>query len=297
MRNERSFPAIVICLLLSATAWAQQKSTPQPTQQTSFITVPAGTHLMLGLVRPLSFKKSKAGTPVYLQVTFPVTIGPQMAIPAGAYVQGTIDKVVKRNRTKEVMEFQMRSASVIFSTGYTVSLGGALDVAPIDAAAVPPALPGSSVPVLAAVGGPAPPPLPTLPSMGNGARNAVIGLGIAGAAAGIIVAAIGYHHNDIEMDAGTPVEIVLQSPLLLERDRVQAAVQQYSAQNSAPQIVKPPAKPKLCYDPGTPGSPDVVVPGSPGTPGVGNVPGTPATPDVIIPGTPGTPGSYHPCHT
>jgi hypothetical protein len=295
MRNERHFSPIVICVLLSATAWAQQKSTAQPTQQSPLMTVPAGTHLMLGLVRPLSFKKSKAGTPVYLQVTFPVTIGPQMAIPAGAYVQGTIDKVVKRNRTKEVMEFKMRSATVIFSTGYTVSLGGALDVAPIDASAAPPALPGSTVPVLAAVGGSAP-ALAPLPSMGNGARNAVIGLGIAGAAAGIIVAAIGYHHNDIEMDAGTPVEIVLQSPLLLERDRVQAAVQQYSAQNGAPQIVKPPSKPKLCYDPGTPGSPDVVIPGTPGSPGVGNVPGTPGTPDVVIPGTPGTPGSYHPCH-
>lgn len=295
MRNERSCSAIVIFVLLSATAWAQQRSAPQPTQQSPLITVPAGTHLMLGLVRPLSFKKSKAGTPVYLQVTFPVTIGPQMAIPAGAYVQGTIDKVVKRNRTKEVMEFQMSSASVIFSTGYTVSLGGALDVAPIDAAAVPPALPGSTVPVLAAVGGTTP-ALAPLPSIGNGARNAVIGLGLAGAAGVAIAAAIGYHHNDIEMDAGTPVEIVLQSPLLLERDRVQAAVQQYSAQNSAPQIVRPPKKPEFCYDPGTPGTPDVVIPGTPGTPPMGNSPGTPGTPDVVITGTPGTPGSYHRCH-
>ena len=56
-------------------------------------------------------------------------------------------------------------------------------------------------------------------------------------------------------------------------------------------------KPKLCYDAGSPGTPDTVIPGSPGTPdtvipGVNGapdtvIPGTPRTPDTVIPGIPG----------
>lgn len=277
-----------IAILLSSLSFAAcSAQTPQnnvPTQQkpSSLITLPAGTRVALGLVRPISIKKAKQGVPVYLQVTFPVTVGQQVAIPAGSYVQGTIEKVVKRDRSKQVMEFQMRSASVIFSTGYTVMLGNPVEVAPTNALLEPALLPGGSVPVSAAVGGPALPPLPPLPSPGNGARNAIIALGVAGTAATVALAIIHYRHDDVQMEAGTPVEIVLQSPLLLDQERVQAAVRQYSAQlaGAPPQIVQPPQKPKLCYNPGTPSSPDVVVPGPP---------------DVIIPGSPGTPGIYYPC--
>ena len=279
---------VVISLLLLGTAecFAQvpQNNVPMQQKPRSVITVPAGTRVALGLVRPISIKKAKQGVPVYLQVTFPVTVGPQVVIPAGSYVQGTIEKVVKRDRTKQVMEFQMHSASVIFSTGYTVMLGSSVDVAPTNARLMSPAPPvsGGSVPVSAAVGGPAPPALPQFPSMGNGARNAIIALGVAGTAATVALAIVHYRHDDVRMEAGTPVEIVLQSPLLLDQERVQAAVQQYSAQlaGAPPQIVQPPQKPKLCYNPGTPSSPDVVVPGSP---------------DVIIPGTRGSPGVYYPC--
>lgn len=277
--------AIAILLLsLSFAACSAQAPQNMPAQQRppSVITVPPGTRLALGLLRPISLKKAKQGVAVYLQVTFPVTVGSQVAIPAGSYVQGTIEKVVKRDRSKQVMEFQMRSASVIFSTGYTVMLGSPVDVAPTNAQLSPAPLPGGSVPVSSAVGGPAPPPLPPLPSMGNGARNAIIALGVAGTAATVALAIVHYRHDDVQMEAGTPVEIVLQSPLLLDQERVQAAVRQYSAQlaGAPPQIVQPPQKPKLCYNPGTRSSPDVVVPGPP---------------DVIIPGNPGTPGVYYPC--
>lgn len=284
---------VVISLSLLGTAACLAQDAPKvPPQQKqgSFITVPAGTRLALGLVRPISIKKAKQGVPVYLQVTFPVTVGPQVAIPAGSYVQGTIEKVVKRDRTKQVMEFQMHSASVIFSTGYTVMLGGPIDVAPTNARLTPAPSPGGSVPASAAVGTPAPPPLPPLPplpSVGNGARNAMIALVAAGSAATVALAIIHYRHDDVQMEAGTPVEIVLQSPLQLDQQRVQAAVQQYSAQvaGAPPQIVQPPKKPKLCYTPGTPPTPGTTIPGAPGSP------------DVVIPGTPGTPGVYSPCPT
>jgi hypothetical protein len=109
------------------------------------------------------------------------------------------------------------------------------------------------------------------------------------------------------MEVGTPLEIILPAPVYLDATRVAAAVQQYDQQagNAGPQIVQPPKKPKMCYDPGTPGTPDTMIPGSPGTPdtvipGTNGMPGTvipgsPRTPDTVIPGTPGTPSSTYPC--
>jgi hypothetical protein len=143
--------------------------------------------------------------------------------------------------------------------------------------------------------------------MGNGARDAMIGIGIAAAAGTVLAVALANHGSDIEMAAGTPLQIVLSAPLELDRNRVLAAVQQYSGQvaTAQPPVVQPPVKPKMCYDPGSPGSPDTVIHGSPGTPdtvipgsnGMPDtvIPGSPPTPDTVIPGTPATQPSYYPC--
>ena len=285
----------------------QQTKAPIP-QTPSSLVLPAGTKLPLGLVRPISVTKSKPGDSIYLQVTFPITAGHQMLVPPGTYVQGIIEKIFKRDRTRALLSFSMRSASMIFSTGYTVSFAATVDTLPTIAGLQSPAVgavQGAAPVAMAAVGSTAPPPLPA-PSLENGARNAMIGLAVAGAVGTALFVLLG-HHQDIQMDAGTPLEIVLPAPLQLDRTRVAEAVQQYSTQaaNTPPPIVQPPKKPMMCYSPGTPGTPDVVIPGSPGTPateipGVNGapsttIPGTPATPDTVVPGTPGTPGREYPC--
>jgi len=285
-----------------------QKPDASIPQGPSTLVIPAGTKLPLGLVRPLSVTKAKPGDSVYLQITFPITAGHQMLVPPGTYVQGTIGRIIKRDRTRAVLAFSMRSASMIFSTGYTVSFAGAVDALPTTAGLQSPAVGGaqSASPVtMAAVGSTAPAP-PPAPSLGNGPRNAIIGVAAAGAVGTALVVLLA-HHQNVEMEAGTPLEIVLPSPLQLDRARVAEAIQQYSTQaaNTPPAIVQPPKKPKVCYDPGNPATPDTVIPGSPGTPptvipGINGapptiIPGTPATPDTVIPGTPGTPGREYPC--
>jgi hypothetical protein len=280
-----------------------------PAQASAMLTIPAGTKLPLGLVRPISVTKSKPGDSVYMQITFPITAGTQMLIPPGTYLQGVIGKILKRDRTRALLSFQLSSASLIFSTGYTVTFAGAVDTLPTTAEQRMPDLPNTqSGPPMAmsAAGTTMPPTLPT-PSLGNGPRNAIIATGVI-AAAVTTVMIIAASHHDIQMEAGTPLEILLPMPLELDRQQVMAAVQQYSVQASStpPAIVQPPKKPKMCYDPGTPGTPDTVIPGSPGTPptvipGMNGapdtvIPGTPATPDTVIPGTPGTPGREYPCN-
>jgi len=46
---------------------------------------------------------------------------------------------------------------------------------------------------------------------------------------------------------------------------------------------------------GDPGHADVIIPGTPGTPAIGDLPGTPGTPPLIIPGTPDAPGYWFAC--
>ena len=330
--------------LLASTAWAQQEevhvavnprlqapaaqtaATPDsqqpqaaPSSDATFI-LPPGTTLALGLTRPLSLRSSSArGHAVYLQVTFPVTVGGRMVIPPGAYAQGTIEKVTFNRHDNPDLVLEMSSASLIFSTGYTVPLAGTVRLVHAQALAMPPAMGPQEQPGAASAAnagtGPVPamsaaatttPGLPPLPSLGNGPRNAMIAIGaVAGAAVIGTTIFVMRHRNDVYLDTGTPLEITLDAPLRLDTRSVSAAVQQYSAQMavSPPQIVQPP--PRMCYDPGSPGTPDTVIPGSPGTPdtvipganGMPDtvIPGTPATPPTVIPGTPGTPGTSYPC--
>jgi hypothetical protein len=287
----------------SSSQASSQTSTPQAQQPNSQFVLPAGTKLPLGLLRPLQVKP---GRDIYLQITFPVTVGTQMLIPPGAYVQGVVAHIIKKDRRS--LEFSITSANLIFFNGYTVPIGGTVTVGTTTAALVPPQ-PGSgngqSAPAMGAVGSVAPPPLPPLPPF-NGMRNAMIGVGVA-VAVGTTVLIVLAHNRDPEIEVGTPLEIILPAPVYLDARRVAAAIQQYDQQagNAPVPIVQPPKKPKMCYDPGTPGTPDTVIPGSPGTPdtvipGMNGmpdtvIPGSPRTPDTVIPGTPGTPSSTYPC--
>ena len=303
-------------------AQGQQPSSPQAP---GVLILPPGTTLPLGLVRPLALKPSSArGAGVYLQVTFPVSSGGRMVVPPGAYVQGFIEKMRWNRGANPDLVLEMRSADLIFSTGYTVPIRGAFQVVHTNARLMPPPASGTQdQPAVAVAPGPVnqpapamtavgitPPDLPPLPkpSLGNGPRNAMIAVGaVAGAVViGMTVAAL-HRRNDVYLATGTPLEITLAAPLVLDSSSVASAVQQYTAQAAVapPQIVRPPGTPDVCYDPGTPGTPDTVIPGTPPTPdtvipGVNGmpdtlIPGSPGTPDTVVPGTPGTPGSWGPC--
>jgi hypothetical protein len=275
--------------------------------------LPPGTKLPLGLLRPL---KLKSGQDIYLQITFPVTVGNQMVVPPGTYIQGVVEKIVRKDRRRYRLDFEVRSASMIFLNGYTVPIAGTVNIATTNAALQAP-LPrnskGHPVAAMAAVGSATTPSLPPDP-FAKDVHNAMIVIGVVAAVA-VTTAIVLAARSDPYVEVGTPLEIILPAPLFLDAGRVMAAVQQFNQQAGyAPvQIVQPPMKPaqppqpRMCYDPGTPGTPDTVIPGHPGTPdtvipGVNGmpdtvIPGIPETPDRTIPGTgsPGTPGGWHEC--
>ncbi|HLW55632.1 MAG TPA: hypothetical protein VKW06_22580 [Candidatus Angelobacter sp.] len=295
---------------------AQQSSQPQDQQQPPNdqppppLIVPAGTRLPLVLARPLSFKHAHPGDTAYLQTTFPILAGGQMAIPPGTYLQGTIDKITRRDRLHVVLAFDLRAAQVIFSTGYTVPIPGPLSANPVLAKSVQPST-GDSVPVLAATGGPATPTLPPLPSPGF--SKAWIAIIVVPAAAGVLLTVAAIHHTDLLMEPGVSMEAVLSDPLILDPGRVMQAVQQYSAQTAmTPPPIPQAPRTGTCWTPGSAGTPDTIIPGTaptiiPGTPDTTipgdpptTIPGTPSitipgTPDTVIHGTPGTDPTPYPC--
>jgi len=106
--------------------------------------------------------------------------------------------------------------------------------------------------------------------------------------------------NDLLLDNGAQFDMILQSPLALEANRVEEAVRRarplpLGAPKSATMCRVIPATPGTADTviPGTPGSsgtPDTVIPGPDGTSTViPGIPATPGTPPTIIPGSPGMP--------
>src|SRR5690348_16466668 len=92
--------AFVFAMVLAALpGLAQQSPATEPTppdtgtaQPPATVTIPAGTRLALVLTHPIQSRYIHRGDDIYAQVTSPVDSGNEVVIPAGTFVQGTVDK-------------------------------------------------------------------------------------------------------------------------------------------------------------------------------------------------------------
>jgi hypothetical protein len=231
------------------------------------IALPAGTTVEMALTRPVWAAKAKAGDPLYLQTVFPVMAGNRIGIPAGTFVQGTIDSIAAPTKKLNRAEIDVHFNQIIYADGYTVVLSG------LDAM-------DNSAPVASATAG----------------ANSLA------ATLSTVVVQVS-RNNDLLLDNGSEIEMTLEAPLTLDAARVAQAIPLSHA--PAPGSFQPatlcrptPGDPGT---PGTPGTPDTIIPGTPGTPDTvipGSdgapdtvIPGTPATPATVIPGSPGSPGT------
>lgn len=236
---------------------------PSPAGSPASITVPAGTKIELVVTRPERAQSAKDGDTVYAQTSFPTVAGGGMAIPAGTYVEGTIESVTRPTRKFDRAEIQVLFTKIIFASGYTVELPGPTSAT--QAPATDPA-PGETPP-------------------GQGETLIAITIQVTPA-------------NDLLLDNGAEVEMTLGAPLQLDAKQVAQSIP-LSRLPQPGQLQSATLCRNIPGSPGSPGTPDTVIPGSPGTPditipgGPGMpdtvIPGTPATPDTVIPGSPGTP--------
>ena len=184
------------------------------------MTVPAGTQVLLNLKSPIDTKSAKVGDGVYCQTSFPVTQDNVAVIPAGTYVKGTIASVQRAGRIKGRAEILFHFTTMIFPNGYTIDLPGSLGNEP-----------GAQNHTVADKEG-------TVQANGQkgkdagtvaktGATGAVIGTVASGSAkgagiGGLAGAAVGLGQvlftrgQDVRIEQGTALEMVLQRPLTVD---------------------------------------------------------------------------------
>src|SRR3984957_13192229 len=86
--------------------------------------------LLLQLRSAINTKSAKPGDGIYLASTFPVVVGTRVMIPAGVYVQGVVDNVVRAGHVKGKSQLDMHFTSIIFPNGTVVEIPGIVDALP-----------------------------------------------------------------------------------------------------------------------------------------------------------------------
>ena len=92
--------------------------------------VPAGTKVLLQLRSGINTRSAKPGDGVYLASIFPVVVGNKVMIPAGVYVQGVVDRVMRAGRVKGKSQLDMHFTSMIFPNGTVVEIPGVVNSLP-----------------------------------------------------------------------------------------------------------------------------------------------------------------------
>jgi hypothetical protein len=215
------------------------QNAPVPAAQA--IVVPAGTAIQLTLMSAVKSKSTKAGDTVRAVVAFPVTIGTQLAIPAGTFVDGNVIRVTAHPAAGQQPSFRVHFTRLVYSNGYSVALNGENTQAlllPPDSSAptnevaelMPLRLPGAHFAMgEGQIGVPPGGPPPTQPAPRVGPNPAVVvGIAVGGSVALLIgMVLLAHHHVNgtdfVLYDAGWQFQMVLDSPVTLDPAQVAAA--------------------------------------------------------------------------
>ena len=221
---------IAMFLLLSALVMAQASPAVHPTSATTSssagpkeLVVPAGTKVPLALKHAVSTKSAREGDAVYAETTFPVVQDNRVLIPAGTYVQGRITHVQRAGRIKGRAEVLMHFTTLIYPSGYTVLLPGAVENVPgaektsikgDEGTIRQDSQKGEKIGTVAQSAGTG----AVIGGLSGGGKGAAIGA----AAGGVVGTAIALlsRGNDVKLDAGTTVEMVFQRAVPLDPNRI-----------------------------------------------------------------------------
>ena len=226
-------------LLLAALASAQSGPATQPKSAASAspstaseLTIPSGTRVPVALKHAVSSKGTREGDAVYAETTFPVVANGRVLIPAGTFVQGRVSNIQRGGRIKGRAEVLMHFTTLIYPSGYTVLLPGAVENAPgVDKTSVKDeegtirsdSQKGEKIGTVASSAGTG----AVVGGLSNGGKGALIGAGVGGAVGTAI--ALLTRGNDVKLDAGTTLEIVIQRDVPLDASRVPATTRASSS--------------------------------------------------------------------
>lgn len=234
------FRGVALSLIVTMCSAQKPAGSPQIAQgaQSGSVTVPQGTQVPLTLVSTIRSKSTKPGDSVRAMVAFPVTVGTQLAIPAGTYVEGVVNSVTAVDKRGQPPSAQLHFTRLLYANGYSATF----DATNTQALLIEPE-PGVGVrsgdsladgrdgaPYLGeglATRAQNTPGLPPLPQ--EGPNPAVIGAAVGGGFALLLILAItlGRHHaanaDYVLFDNGWQFQMVLDQPLMLDIAQVSAA--------------------------------------------------------------------------
>ncbi len=84
--------------------------------------IPAGTHVLLRMVGSVSTRTAKAGDQVYLRTASPIAAGGQILVPGGTYVQGTVMEAKRSGRVKGRAEIALHLDTLTFASGKALKI-------------------------------------------------------------------------------------------------------------------------------------------------------------------------------
>jgi type IV secretion system protein VirB10 len=232
--------------------------TPGPAKKT--YTVPVGTKVLLQLRSAINTRSAKPGDGIYLASTFPVVAGNRVMIPAGVYVQGVVDRVVRAGRVKGRSQLDMHFTSIIFPNGTVVEIPGLVNNLPgakkqsvkddgegtIEQEGDKGRNAGEVAKIAIPTGG-------TVGSIGGlGAGHPLAG-GVAGIGAGLAAAglvSLFTRGADVNIESGTQVEMILQRPLLLEDENFGGTAPALVPAANQPKPLEKPNRARILCPPG-----------------------------------------------
>jgi uncharacterized Zn-binding protein involved in type VI secretion len=114
--------ALPLCLCPAGPAFAQAPQQPGAT-----LVIAAGTAVPLAVTRPVWAATAKPGDTLYAITSQDVALNGQTVIPAGTYVEATIEGLVKPTNKVQQALFALQFDKLVFANGYTITLSGTPD--------------------------------------------------------------------------------------------------------------------------------------------------------------------------
>jgi hypothetical protein len=228
---------------------------------TKTYTVPPGTKVLLQLRSGINTKSAKPGDSIYLASTFPVVVGNRVLIPAGVYVQGTIDRVTRAGHVKGRSQLDMHFTSIIFPNGTVVEIPGIVNALPgakqqtvkddgegtIEQAGDKTRNAGEVAKIAIPTGGTVG-SIAGIPS-GHPLAGGLAGIGAGLAAAGLV--SLFTRGADVNIESGTQVEMLLQRPLILQEPNLSGTAPTFLPAANQPKPLDKPNRAHVLCPPGS----------------------------------------------
>jgi hypothetical protein len=187
-------------------------------------TIPAGTRILARLTSPLRTTSATEGSGVYLETQFPIVVNDRVVVPPKTFVLGSVLHDRRPGRVRGRAQFRFQFDTMVLPNNHTVSIEGSLQD-----------LPGSPINRRIGARGRIEPvdqidrdvPIIVKATLLGGVLGLVGGQsvgwmfvgGLAGGAAGTGKTLFS-RGDEIFLPAGTPLEIVLDSPVTVEAQYV-----------------------------------------------------------------------------